>query len=501
MAGRSEAGRAAALATILVTFIGAAGNAQVEEEVEGGGAIDLDALETETTGGDAAGGEASGGDAALPTEPAPARVETPRPPPEPTWDPDPITYTLDNGLRVVLAPTPGRRFAALVVRYRVGTSDAPAGYPSLAHVTEHAMFTGTDRIGDHEIALRMDASGAVTSNGYTHGTFTDYVTSLPVSEVPTALFVEAHRLARTASGLDAARLRRARSAVHNEASLYGWALGWRRATLGALLGPDAGHEPRTYRDDDVDAIRVEHVQWFLQRHYAPDLATVALVGGFEVDRARADIERAFGGVVRTGSAPEELPRAPWRPLASRSRARIASHDGRSHVTLAWRAPDLGSEDEAAFDVWLTRLFDPRTGALAPLIDDGVAERIQLESTRRDARSYVVIRITAGRRRDVAELLMRIDRTIAEAAIAPRAIEGSLELAQRRLLAETRAEDEDLEARATWLAASRDGYVPSLRERYERYRAVDAPALARALRWLAPESRATILERPRRAAAR
>lgn len=72
----------------------------------------------------------------------------------------PIDYTLENGLRVILQPLPGRRFTALAISYAVGARDVPAGWTGLAHLGEHLMFSGTDELGE----LELYASSASSSS-------------------------------------------------------------------------------------------------------------------------------------------------------------------------------------------------------------------------------------------------------------------------------------------------------------------------------------------------
>ena len=64
----------------------------------------------------------------------------------------PTEYTLDNGLRVRLVPSPGGKQAIVFLGVRAGFFEEPKGVPHVAHVTEHlAVFDGAPREAKPEV--------------------------------------------------------------------------------------------------------------------------------------------------------------------------------------------------------------------------------------------------------------------------------------------------------------------------------------------------------------
>ena len=55
---------------------------------------------------------------------------------------EPTSYALDNGLLVRLVPLQDEKRVALILAVRAGFFNEPAGFPHLAHVTEHLVVFG-----------------------------------------------------------------------------------------------------------------------------------------------------------------------------------------------------------------------------------------------------------------------------------------------------------------------------------------------------------------------
>jgi len=105
--------------------------------------------------------------------------------------------TLDNGLRVVLAPDRQAPVVAVAVLYDVGIRSEPEGRTGFAHLFEHLMFQGSATLDKLEHFKYVQSAGG-TLNGSTHLDYTNYFEMLPSSALERALFLEAARI-RSAS--------------------------------------------------------------------------------------------------------------------------------------------------------------------------------------------------------------------------------------------------------------------------------------------------------------
>jgi zinc protease len=102
--------------------------------------------------------------------------------------------TLDNGLKVVVLEDHSCPVAAVQVWYHVGSKNEDPQRQGFAHMFEHMMFRGTDRLGPkaHMDILRQ-VGGEV--NAYTSFDQTVYVNKVPSNQVESVLWLEAERMA------------------------------------------------------------------------------------------------------------------------------------------------------------------------------------------------------------------------------------------------------------------------------------------------------------------
>lgn len=419
------------------------------------------------------------------------------PPPGPI-SPAPITFALENGLRVMLQPVPGRRFVAVSVTYNVGSGDVPRGWTGLAHMTEHLMFSGTDTLGEVEVYVRLEAAGAVVRNAITSVDRTTYYEILPSRRMDDAFFIESQRMARMLAGLNEARLERQRDVVLHEGwerSLYGWrGVMYQQRYVGVF--PE-GHPYTRFveREDDVRAIRLPHVQWFFQRYYAPDNATLIVVGGFDPETVRASVERYFGPIRRSGPRPAPFPYPPVRPLDHERRITVRIQHDRDQVEVVWPTPALFDEGDAALDLLSGLMVDRREAPLyAALVESGLALEMNARQYSHDHASVFVISAVPARGHTVEECLAAIDGALEHIREHPFSPED-IERARRHWARRSRLDVEDLGARAGMLAVARDGYVPTLENEHRRYMAVTSPGVPEVMeRWLPPRRRLVLIGR-------
>jgi zinc protease len=87
------------------------------------------------------------------------------------------TYTLDNGLRVVLSPDTTAPIVAVNLWYHVGSANERAGRTGFAHLFEHMLFQGSAHVGLNEHFELVQRAGG-TLNGSTWLDRTNYYETL-----------------------------------------------------------------------------------------------------------------------------------------------------------------------------------------------------------------------------------------------------------------------------------------------------------------------------------
>ena len=190
------------------------------------------------------------------------------------------TFTLDNGLRVIVHEDNKAPVVAVSIWYNVGSKDEPAGRTGFAHLFEHLMFNGSENApGDYFEPLREIC--ATDLNGTTWFDRTNYIQPVPRSALERALFLESDRMGHLLGAVTQENLTNQIGVVQNEKrqgdnqpygmveyaqleALFPEGHPYRHSTIGSMADLSAASLA------DVDA-------WFRER-YGPNNAVLVLAG-------------------------------------------------------------------------------------------------------------------------------------------------------------------------------------------------------------------------------
>ena len=281
--------------------------------------------------------------------------------------------TLDNGLRVVLAPDSTAPVIAVAVYYDVGMRSEPAGRTGFAHLFEHVMFQGSAHLPKLEHARQVQGSGGVF-NGSTHLDYTNYFEVLPAGALERALFCEADRMA--APLLTQETIDNQIDVVKEEIRVnvlncpYG-AFPWLQ--LPEVLYDTFANTHNGYGDFvDLESATAQDAAQFFDSYYAPSNAVLAVGGDFEVEQATEWVRRYFGRV-----AARATPDRPQfgEPALTEDRHAVVVDPLASTPALAigWRVPDP-VDDFTGFLPYVV---------LSELMSDSDASRLEQRLIHRD----------------------------------------------------------------------------------------------------------------------
>lgn len=261
------------------------------------------------------------------------------------------SYRLENGLTVVLSRDTSVPVVAVNLWYHVGSADEEPGRTGFAHLFEHMMFQGSANIGDDEhFRLVQEAGG--TLNGSTSSDRTNYYQAVPSNFLERVLWLESDRMAGLLDALTEEKLDNQRNVVQNERrqryenAPYGMA----SEALAAALYPP-GHPyswPTIGSLEDLNAASLEDVRAFFRKYYAPNNASLAIVGDFEPEQAKAWVEKYFG----PGPAGPPIERPSPEPVRLGEEKRIVLEDRVQlpRLYMAWHTPGLYEPGDAELDI-------------------------------------------------------------------------------------------------------------------------------------------------------
>ena len=252
-------------------------------------------------------------------------------------------YTLANGLRVVLSEDHSVPVVSVAVYYDVGSRNERAGRTGFAHLFEHMMFQGSENVPKAGHFQYVFNNGG-TMNGTTSSERTNYFETLPASQLPLALWLEADRMRSlkvTQENLD-----NQRHAVQEEKRLNydnrPYANAFLRLNELVFKNPANAHSTIGSMED-LDDATIEDVREFFRVYYAPNNAVLAVVGDFDPAEARALVGKYFA----------TIPAQPAPPAADVSEphgvaGRFESYPDRfaqlPALMLGWKAPARRTPD-------------------------------------------------------------------------------------------------------------------------------------------------------------
>ena len=209
---------------------------------------------------------------------------------------NPESFTLENGMQVVVIPNHRAPVVAHWVWYRVGTADSPAGKSGLPHFLEHLMFKATETIPQGEFSKIVARNGG-NDNAVTSYDFTAYYQMIARDRLELVMGMEADRMVNLQLTEEAVLPERdvvieeRRSRVDNEPSaLLGEQLNAAQFLNHPYRLPVIGwmQEMESYTREDAIA--------FYRTWYAPNNAILVVAGDITAAELAPMAERTYGRI-------------------------------------------------------------------------------------------------------------------------------------------------------------------------------------------------------------
>ena len=261
-------------------------------------------------------------------------------------------YRLPNGLKVILAEDKRLPMVAVNLWYHVGPANEKAGRTGFAHLFEHMMFQGSKNVPEDGHLQLLEGAGASDLNGTTGFDRTNYFETLPSNQLELALWLESDRMGFLLEKLDHGKLENQRDVVRNERrqSIEGAPYGLVEEALFHELFPP-GHPYYASvigSHADIEAARLPDVRDFFRQYYAPNNASLAIVGDIDKARTKALVAKYFGPLAR-GPAVDK-PGITTPALTAEKRLTVTDKIELPRVYVAWHSPAIFKPGDADADV-------------------------------------------------------------------------------------------------------------------------------------------------------
>lgn len=259
------------------------------------------------------------------------------------------TFTLANGLRVIVHTDRKAPIVGVTTYYRVGSKSEPKGKTGFAHLYEHLFFGGSENAPDFDVPL--EAAGSTSTNGSTWYDRTNYVETVPTGALELALFLESDRMGHLLGAVTQDKLDKQRGVVQNEKrqgdnepyGLVQYAQGeglfpvghpYRHATIGSMA--------------DLDAASISDVRQWFKDNYAPGNVVLSLAGDIDAKTARPLVEKWFGDI-KPGPAVRAVQAGPVT-LPAPVKREMTDQVPTTRIYRSWSGPGLNDPDAPALDV-------------------------------------------------------------------------------------------------------------------------------------------------------
>ncbi len=275
------------------------------------------------------------------------------------------TMTLKNGLQVILSPDRRLPLVAVNLWYHVGPANEEPGRTGFAHLFEHLMFQGSKHTPPDSHFRMLEAAGATGINGTTDYDRTNYFETVPANQLELALWIESDRMGYLLDTVDQAALANQQDVVRNERrqSLENQPYGIAEEAVVQLLYPK-GHPYYGYvigSHEDIQAAKLDDVKQFFKRYYAPNNASLAIVGDFDPAQARTLVEKYFGTLKRGPDVPPITVKTP--PVTAERRAVVEDRIELPRLYMAWLTSPIFAAGDAEADIAATVLGGGRSSRL------------------------------------------------------------------------------------------------------------------------------------------
>ncbi|ODS58725.1 MAG: peptidase M16 [Acidobacteria bacterium SCN 69-37] len=324
------------------------------------------------------------------------------------------SFTLDNGLRVIVHEDRKAPVVAVSIWYHVGSKNEPQGQTGFAHLFEHLMFNGSEHY-DGEWFEPLQRVGGTSLNGSTWLDRTNYFQTVPTPALDLVLWMESDRMGHLLGAVTQEKLDNQRGVVQNEKrqgdnrpygrvnynlyeGLFPVGHPYHHSTIGSMA--------------DLDAASLADVHQWFRDYYGPNNAVLSLAGDIDLATAREKVQRYFGDIP---AGPEVDAVKAWIPVREHDTHEI-QHDQVPAVLAnrAWVAPGLNDRDRALLDLAAAALGQGRNSRLyVDLIHDrSLATQVNVSVTPFELASVVDLSVILNPGQPAEVASEAIDRVIA-----------------------------------------------------------------------------------------
>ena len=281
------------------------------------------------------------------------------------------SHVLDNGLKVLVLENHRAPVVVQQIWYKVGSSYEHNGITGVSHVLEHMMFKGTEKHPAGEFSEIVAANGG-KENAFTSKDYTAYFQRIAKDRLPLVMELEADRMRNLV--LDENEFNKERAVVQEERRMRTedkpTAQTYEHFNAVAFTN-NPYRTPTIGWMQDLESMTVDDLAEWYRMWYAPNNATLVVVGDVYAEDVFALAEKYYGDIKPSNIRPPK-PRHETEQLGIR-RLKIELPAKLPYLMMGYKVPSLKTADNEA-DAYALEV-------LAGLLDGGSSARLTRDLVR------------------------------------------------------------------------------------------------------------------------
>lgn len=360
-------------------------------------------------------------------------------------------FTLPNGLEVYSVEDHAAPIVGVQVWYHVGSKDDPPNRSGFAHLFEHMLFKGNERLSPDTFENLTENIGG-ENNAYTADDVTVYHETVPSNYLNPILWAEAERMSSIA--LNDKNFASERDVVKEEYRQRIRANPYGEFYLDIEKKSFAVHpykRPGIGSIEELDASKLPEVKAFHSTFYRPDNAVLVIVGDFQPEEMEGWVRKYFGAVPKPTT---KIPRVTAKEPPRKADKRETTYSPRAPlpaVALTYLGPSIRSNDSSALSLAAEILAGGDSSRLyrTMVYEQQVVQSVSCDADLREDLGLIVFRLILASGKTIADAERSLSNEI-ERVLKNGVTEAELEKAKSRFLTGKLQERETVNGKASAL---------------------------------------------------
>jgi predicted Zn-dependent peptidase len=205
------------------------------------------------------------------------------------------SFSLNNGLRVILNKDDKTPLVAVNILYEVGAKNENPNATGFAHLFEHLMFAGSKQFPSYDEAVQIMGG---ESNAFTNNDFTNYYLTLPAEFLFHALRLEADRMQYLNINTKSLEVQRKVVIEEFKQRYINQPYGDLWKEIRQLAYKQHPYQWQTIGKEisHIENATLEQVSEFYDNYYQASNAILSISGNVNIDTVKANLDSTFGKI-------------------------------------------------------------------------------------------------------------------------------------------------------------------------------------------------------------